>query len=117
MTTPIPADMLLFFIIRMDLPMIATMLEESETYAGMHHERFLEFLEQGFERHRTIGDNTILALQGTFGADKQVGYSFMGNKSLSPFELVLVADAQKMIVDMNTDPSFVFDENSFVIRK
>lgn len=117
MTTPIPADMLLFFIIRMDIPMIATMLDESETYAGMDHDRFLQFLEQGFERHRAIGDNTVLALQGKFGPDKQVGYSFMGNKSLSPFELVLVADEQKMIVDMNTDPSFVFDENSFVIRK
>lgn len=117
MTTPIPADMLLFFIIRMDIPMIATMLNESETYAGMDHDSFLGFLEQGFERHRAIGDNTVLALQGKFGADKQVGYSFMGNKSLSPFALVLVADEQKMIVDMNTDPSFVFDENSFVIRK
>lgn len=117
MTTPIPADMLLFFIIRMDLPMIATLLDESETYAGMDHDRFLQFLEQGFERHRAIGDNTILALQGKFGADQQVGYSFMGNKSLSPFELVLVADDQKMIVAMNTDPGFVFDENSFVIRK
>lgn len=117
MTTPIPADMLLFFIIRMDIPMIATMLNEAETYAGMDHDRFLEFLEQGFERHRAIGDNTVLALQGKFGPDNQVGYSFMGNKSLQPFKLVLVADEQKMIVDMNTDPSFVFDENSFVIRK
>lgn len=117
MTTPIPADMLLFFIIRMDIPMIATMLNEAETYAAMDHDRFLAFLEQGFERHRAIGDNTVLALQGKFGPDKQVGYSFIGNKSQHPFELVLVADEQKMIIDMNTDPSFVFDENSFVIRK
>ena len=117
MITPIPADMLLFFIIRMDIPMIATLLDESETYAGMDHDSFLQFLAEGFERHRAIGDNTILALQGKFGPDNQVGYSFIGNKSLRPFELVLVADEQKMIVDMNTDPSFVFDENSFVIRK
>lgn len=117
MTTPIPADMLMFFIIRMDLPMIATLLDESETYAGMDHDRFLQFLEQGFERHRAVGDNTILALPGKFGAEQQAGYSFMGNKSLSPFELVLVADDQKMIVDIHTDPGFVFDENSFVIRK
>lgn len=117
MKTPIPADMLMFFIIRMDIPMIETMLDEAESYAGMDYASFIQFLEQGFARHQALGDSTVLALQGKFGPNQKVGYSFMGNKSFQPFELVLIADDQKMVIDMNTDSSFVFDANSFVIQK
>lgn len=115
--TPVPADMLMFFIIRMDTPMIENMLNEDEQYARLALPDFLQFLNLGFAKHRALGDDTILALPGKFNQGQQKGYSFMGNKSFVPFELVLVANEQKEIIDIAMDNSFVFDENSFVIKK
>lgn len=115
--TPVPADMLLFFIIRMDRQMIENMLNENERYAGAALPEFLQFLDDAFSRHRALGDETILALPGKFGDPQRSGYSFMGNKSFEPFELVLVANDQKEVVEILTDKSFVFDPNNFVIKK
>ena len=114
--TPVPADMLMFFTIRMDTPMIENMLNEAEQFAGLSLPDFLKFLENGFEKHRALGDDTVLALPGKFGDGKRKGYSFMGNKSFVPFHLVLVANEQKEVVEVLIDDSFVFDENSFVIK-
>ena len=115
--TPVPADMLLFFMIRMDIPMIENMLDESEQYAGMAYTDFIAFLEQGFARHQAWGDSSILALQGKYGYPAKVGYSFMGNKSFEQLKLVFVADEDKQVVDIIRDDSFRFDDNNFVIKK
>lgn len=115
--SPVPADMLLFFIIRMDGAMIENMLNEDERYAGLSLPEFLQFLEGAFAKHRALGDETLLALPGKFGSPQRSGYSFMGNKSFEPFELVLVANGQKEIVEISTHSDFVFDPNNFVIKK
>lgn len=114
---PIPADMLLFFFIKMDIDLIDTMLEEDEQYLGLNYEQFITFLKEGFALHQSKGDTALLALKGKFGSNKKPGYSFMGNKSFERFNLIFETDVNNMVINMLSDNTFVFDENSFVIKK
>ncbi len=113
--TPIPADVLLFFFIKMDIELIDTMLDEDEHYLNMNYVDFKKYLTDGFEKHKALGDTDLLALKGKYDTAQKPGYSFMGNKSFERFDLILEVDTENRIVNMLRSDNFQFDDNSFII--
>lgn len=117
MNTPIPADMLLFFFVKMDIDLIDSMLYDQEQYLNLNYPEFIAFLKTSFATHKSKDDTSLLALKGTFANGTKEGYSFMGNKSFERLDLIFETNADNMVINMLSDDSFVFDENSFVIKK
>lgn len=106
----IPSDMFFLFLIRMDYEMIDTLLEPDEIYMGKEANGFLQYIIQEIEHHRSLGDTSLLSLEGTFEKGSKKGLSLVGNNSKQRFKLVVELNEYKDIVDFNNASDFVFNE-------
>jgi hypothetical protein len=111
---PVPADMLLFFFLKMDVPLITTMLDKKGIYAGMPHTHFISWLEDAFAVHRSLGDELLLTLPGAYDTGKKRAYSLLGNKTSRQLAIAFELNEQDMIVAIHEAGDFAFDENEFV---
>lgn len=109
----IPSDMFFLFIIRMDYPMVESILNEDEEYSGMKSEAFSAFMKQKIDYHKSLGDTTLLALPGKIGNTSKPAYSFLGNHSKEGLGIAIEVNDKKEMTAIVADDDFAFDEFPF----
>lgn len=94
----------------MDDIMIDTLLDENAVYMGMECNAFADYISSNMQKHRALGDTSLLAHTGTFDNGSQKGLSFIGNHSKKRFNLIVQLNESKEIINFTENSDFQFDE-------
>lgn len=111
----IPSDLFFLFLIRMDFPMIDSILDEDEKYMGLDADGFGNFIKDKINHHKALGDTSLLALPGKYDQNSKLAYSFLGNKSKETMAFVVEVNEKKEMLSFHEHVDFIFDEFPFNI--
>ena len=106
-----------YFIEKMDIEMISSFINKNQTYQDMTVTKFLEKLENLFDRFKSRGDDYLLAYKGNCGycyKEKQ-GYIFVGNFSFNYVNLII--DNEKGLVKDMFDCTSIITKNPIFLNK
>ncbi len=98
-------EAVLYFISKMDIEMVNDLLDNSYTYQNYTKAKFINLLEEAFERFRLAGDTYLLIFPGNCNYKvcdnfKTPGYLFLGNHSKNYFNLLVELDQNESILDL-----------------
>lgn len=111
-------DAVLYFVSKMDVDMVSTLLEDERSYQDLAKGLFIRKLGDLFHEFRQLGDFTLLVDRGEcYGCSCGVsGFTFVGNKSRAYIDMVFIVDEAGQILDIYECGEF-FNKRSKVKKK
>lgn len=107
-------DAVLYFIQRLDVDMINTLLDDGRTYQDMEKDIFIRKLGYAFDEFLDCGDTFLNCSSGKCDAVmcnfQCRGYSFTGNNSGKHLDLIIEKNVEGKVLDMYECRFFICDE-------
>jgi hypothetical protein len=86
-------DAVLYFLQRLDIDMVSSVLEDNRTYQNFAKPLFIKKLEDAKDEFIEVGDTYLNRYNGSCNSKscnyKCKGYSFVGNNSANYFDLII----------------------------
>jgi ribosomal 50S subunit-associated protein YjgA (DUF615 family) len=86
-------DAVLYFLQRLDIDMVSSVLEDNRTYQNFAKPLFIKKLEDAKDEFIEVGDTYLNRYNGSCNSKscnyKCKGYSFVGNNSANHFDLII----------------------------
>ena len=109
-------DAVLYFLQRLDVDMVNTLLDDGRNYQDMEKDIFIRKLGYAFDEFLDCGDTFLNCLSGKCDAVmcnfKCSGYSFTGNNSGKHLDLIVEKSTEGNVLDMYECRFFLIDGNT-----